>query len=93
MLIGERAALKNKYLTKAFQAILLSLLFFLVLYVWSVGHIIIWHPDGNELTISNIIIDFDYNFKGFIWVVILEALLIPIIYDGLNKKKTALQKL
>lgn len=85
-LLYNKTKLHNNLATKAFQAIVLSLIFVAGLYTLAILDILFL--DIGELTLVNINNDFNSQFVGFLPIAFCEALIIPFVYSLLNKQRT-----
>jgi hypothetical protein len=85
--IRQKTTLKAQFATSCLQFFLLSLLFLSGVYLWAVLDVMATNFSFNNLTFARINNDFKNEFAGFLPVVFCEALIIPILYNYLNKNQ------
>lgn len=84
-LINKKTILTSKIGTKLFQAIILLILFLVGICLWSVTDIVVFYSDLSKITIFRIEQDFQSQFSGYLPILCIHAVIIPVVYDYLNE--------
>jgi hypothetical protein len=83
--INNKTTLTNRASTKLFQTTILLIVFTSGIYLWSAIDVATFYWDLSKITLLEIEKDFQSQFSGYLPILCIHALIIPMVYEYLNE--------